>query len=224
MTKVGAGDLSIHGNRNLSTPHLDSIGSEGVIMDRFFVCPVCSPTRAEFLTGRYHPRGGVYSTSAGGERLNLGTTTIAEAFLEAGYKTGMFGKWHNGTQPPYHPRSRGFETFYGFTSGHWGHYFSPLLESNDQIVPGSGYINDDVTEHAMTFIKDHQERPFFCYLAFNTPHSPMQVPGYLLVPIRRQGASHAPPRPRKGKSGSHKGGTGHVRKYRLECWTSTQAA
>ena len=172
----GWGDLSIHGNRNLSTPHLDSIGSKGVIMDRFYVCPVCSPTRAEFLTGRYHPRGGVYSTSAGGERLNLGTTTIAEAFLEAGYKTGMFGKWHNGTQPPYHPRSRGFETFYGFTSGHWGHYFSPLLESNDQIVPGSGYINDDFTEHAMTFIKDHQERPFFCYLAFNTPHSPMQVP------------------------------------------------
>ncbi len=79
----GWGDLSIHGNRNLSTPHLDSIGSKGVIMDRFFVCPVCSPTRAEFLTGRYHPRGGVYSTSAGGERLNLGTTTIAEAFLEA---------------------------------------------------------------------------------------------------------------------------------------------
>ena len=115
----------------------------------------------------------------------------------------MFGKWHNGT---YHPRSRGFETFYGFTSGHWGHYFiysSPMIKSCRVQV-----INDDVTEHAMTFIKDR--KTVFCYLAFNTPHSPMQL-RIPIGPIRRQGASHAPPRPRKGKSGSHEGGTGHAK-------------
>ena len=76
----GWGDVSLHGNKNLSTPNIDSLATEGVQFDRFYVCPVCSPTRAEFLTGRYHTRGGVYSTSAGGERLDLDETTIAETF------------------------------------------------------------------------------------------------------------------------------------------------
>src|SRR5262249_33231395 len=73
----GWGDLSVHGNTNLSTPHIDSLAQTGCLFERFFVCPVCSPTRAEFLTGRYHPRGGVHSTSTGGERLNLDEKTVA---------------------------------------------------------------------------------------------------------------------------------------------------
>ena len=77
----GWGDLSLNGNRNLSTPNVDSLARAGARFDRFYVCPVCSPTRAEFLTGRYHPRGGVYSTSAGGERLDLDEQTIGDAFL-----------------------------------------------------------------------------------------------------------------------------------------------
>ena len=144
--------------------------------DHFFVCPVCSPTRAEFLTGRYHPRGGVWSTSTGGERLNLDERTIADAFQAAGYATGAFGKWHNGTQYPYHPRGRGFDEFYGFCSGHWGSYFSPTLEHNGQTVRGNGFIADDLTDHALSFVEQHRDGPFFCYLPFNTPHSPMQVP------------------------------------------------
>src|SRR5919107_585997 len=67
----GWGDLSVHGNSNLSTPNIDSLARDGALFERFYVCPVCSPTRAEFLTGRYHPRGGVFSTSTGGERLDL---------------------------------------------------------------------------------------------------------------------------------------------------------
>jgi len=172
----GWGDLSIHGNKNLKTPNLDSLAREGAMMEHFYVSPVCSPTRAEFLTGRYHLRGGVTSTSSGGERLNLGAITIAEVFQQAGYATGAFGKWHNGTQPPYHPRCRGFDTFYGFTSGHWGHYYSPMMEADDHLVKGEGYMSDDFTNHAMRFVEAHREEPFFCYLAFNTPHSPMQVP------------------------------------------------
>lgn len=172
----GWGDLSVHGNTNLNTPRIDSLASDGAIFDSFYVCPVCSPTRAEFLTGRYHPRGGVYSTTSGGERLDLDETTIAQVFQAAGYATAAFGKWHNGTQYPYHPNARGFDEFYGFCSGHWGHYFSPQLEHNGRLVQGQGYIIDDLTNHALEFISANQQQPFFCYLPFNIPHSPMQVP------------------------------------------------
>lgn len=174
----GWGDLSVHGNVNLSTPNVDSLARDGASFDRFYVCPVCSPTRAEFLTGRYHPRGGVYSTSTGGERLDLDERTIADTFRAAGYATGAFGKWHNGMQYPYHPNGRGFDEFYGFCSGHWGNYFDPVLERNGELIRGEGFCIDDFTNQAMAFIEENvkQKKPFFAYLPYNTPHSPMQVP------------------------------------------------
>ncbi|MED5585709.1 MAG: arylsulfatase [Verrucomicrobiota bacterium] len=174
----GWGDLSIHGNRNLSTPNVDSLAEDGARFERFYVCPVCSPTRAEFLTGRYHPRGGVYSTSAGGERLDLDEHTIAQTFKAAGYATGAFGKWHNGMQYPYHPNGRGFDEYYGFCSGHWAHYFSPMLEHNGRIVKGDGFVVDDFTDKAIKFMESSAKagKPFFAFLPYNTPHSPMQVP------------------------------------------------
>ncbi|HMC10500.1 MAG TPA: arylsulfatase, partial [Pirellulaceae bacterium] len=172
----GWGDLSIHGNTNLSTPNIDSLAKDGALFERFFVCPVCSPTRAEFLTGRYHARGGVRGVSTGQERLNLDERTIADTFKAAGYATAAFGKWHNGLQSPYHPNDRGFDEYYGFCSGHWGDYFSPPLRHNNTLVRGNGYTTDDFTDHAISFIEQHRERPFFCYVPFNTPHSPMQVP------------------------------------------------
>ena len=174
----GWGDLSINGNKNLSTPNIDSLAQDGAQFDRFYVCPVCSPTRAEFLTGRYHPRGGVYSTSAGGERLNLDEKTIGDTFTAGGYATGAFGKWHNGMQYPYHPNGRGFAEFYGFCSGHWGDYFSPPLDHNGKIVRGKGFCIDDFTDKAMSFMEKSVKagKPFFAYIPYNTPHSPMQVP------------------------------------------------
>ena len=174
----GWGDLSANGNSNLATPHIDSLAAEGARFDRFYVCPVCSPTRSEFLTGRYHPRSGVYSTSAGGERMDLDETTIADTFKAAGYATGAFGKWHNGMQYPYHPNGRGFEEYYGFCSGHWGNYFSPPLDHNGRIVRGKGFVIDDFTNRAIAFIEQSNRagKPFFAYLPYNTPHSPMQVP------------------------------------------------
>lgn len=172
----GWGDLSIHGNTNLSTPNIDSLARDGAMFERFFVCPVCSPTRAEFLTGRYHARGGVRGVSTGQERLNLDEKTIADTFKAAGYATAAFGKWHNGLQSPYHPLDRGFGEYYGFCSGHWGDYFSPPLERNGKFIRGNGYTTDDFTNHAIDFIERHKTRPFFCYVPFNTPHSPMQVP------------------------------------------------
>jgi arylsulfatase A-like enzyme len=172
----GWGDLSLNGNTNLSTPTIDALARSGALFDHFYVCPVCSPTRAEFLTGRYHPRGGVHGVSTGGERLNLDERTIADVFKAAGYATAAFGKWHNGSQYPYHPNARGFDEYYGFTSGHWGAYFDPPLDHNGQPVTGHGYLADDLTDHAMAWIESQKDRPFFCYLPLNIPHSPMQVP------------------------------------------------
>ncbi len=171
----GWGDLSVNGNTNLATPNIDSLAKDGATFENFYVCAVCAPTRAEFLTGRYHPRTGVSGVSIGQGRLNLGETTIADVFKSAGYATGAFGKWHNGTQSPYHPNDRGFDEYYGFTSGHWGHYFSPSLDHNGKKVRGKGYIVDDFTNHALAFIEANRERPFLCYVPYNTPHSPMMV-------------------------------------------------
>lgn len=172
----GWGDLGFTGNKFVKTPNIDRIAKEGVSFDNFYVCPVSSPTRAEFLTGRYHVRCGVSSVSEGGERINLDERTIADYFHSAGYATGCFGKWHNGSQYPYHPNARGFDEFYGFCSGHWGNYWSPILEENGHIVRGEGFIADDLTNHAISFIRSNKDKPFFVYLPYNTPHSPMQVP------------------------------------------------
>jgi arylsulfatase A-like enzyme len=172
----GWGDYSLNGNTNLKTPNIDSIGRSGAVLDRFYVCSVCAPTRAEFLTGRYHPRGGVRGVSTGLERLNPDEKTIADTFKSSGYATGAFGKWHNGSQWPYHPNARGFDEYYGFTSGHWGEYFNPPLEHNGKPVRGQGFIADDLTGHAIEFIEKNKTKPFFCYVPYNTPHSPWAVP------------------------------------------------
>lgn len=172
----GWGDLSVHGNTNLSTPNIDRLAAEGMAFDRFYVSPICSPTRAEFMTGRYNPRTGVKSASRGEERMDLDETTVFEDFKAAGYRTAAFGKWHNGMQAPYHPNARGIEEYYGFCSGHWGDYYSPMLEHNGEIVTGEGYVIDDFTTRAMDYIEEHREESFFVYLPYCTPHSPMQVP------------------------------------------------
>ncbi len=172
----GWGDLSVNGNTDVSTPRIDSLAKDGALFDRFYVCPVCAPTRAEFFTGRYFARTGVHGVSTGQERLNLDEVTIMQAFKAAGYATGCFGKWHNGSQPPYHPNSRGFDEYYGFTSGHWGSYYDTQMDHNGQLTKGKGFIVDDLTNHAMEFIEQHRDGNFFCYLPVNTPHSPMQVP------------------------------------------------
>ncbi len=172
----GWGDLSVHGNEQLSTPHIDSLARDGVTLDRFFVCSVCAPTRAEFLTGRYHPRTGVRGVSTGQERLDTDEKTLADALKKAGYATAAFGKWHNGSQWPYHPMARGFDAYYGFTSGHWGEYFDAPMDHNGKHVRGQGFIVDDMTDHAIAFMREKQQSPFLCYIALNTPHSPFAVP------------------------------------------------
>jgi arylsulfatase A-like enzyme len=173
---AGWGDYGRSGNSQARTPHIDSLAHDGVTLDRFFVQPVCAPTRAEFLTGRYHPRSGVRGVSTGQERMDLGEKTIADAFKAAGYATGAFGKWHNGSQWPYHPQARGFDEYYGHTSGHWGEYFDPPLERNGRMERARGYIVDVCTDEALAFIERNRAKPFLCYVPFTTPHSPWAVP------------------------------------------------
>ncbi len=173
---AGWGDYGFTGNTQVRTPHIDSLARDGVTLSNFYVCPVCSPTRAEMLTGRYSPRTGVRGVSLGQERLNLDETTLANVFQKAGYATGAFGKWHNGSQWPYHPMARGFDTFFGYTAGHWGEYFDPLLEDAGQLRRQPGYIVDICTSRAIAFIEENRKRPFLCYVPFTTPHSPWGVP------------------------------------------------
>lgn len=172
----GYGDLSLHGNPILQTPHLDSIGTGGVRLDNFHVSPVCAPTRAAVLTGRRPLSTGGYYVTRGGEVMDAEELTMGEVFRDAGYSTGYFGKWHNGAHHPHHPLSQGFEEFFGFTAGHWNRYFDPVLEHNGRMVETKGYIADIFTDRAIDFIRNNKEEPFFCYLAYNTPHSPFQVP------------------------------------------------
>ncbi len=173
---AGWGDYSHSGNTQVQTPNIDSLAREGVSLDRFYVQPVCSPTRAEMLTGRYHPRGGVRGVSTGQERLDLGEKTLADAFKEAGYATACFGKWHNGSQWPYHPMARGFDEYFGHTAGHWGEYFDAPIEENGRMIRTKGYIVDVCTDRALAFIDRNKAKPFLCYVPFTTPHSPWAAP------------------------------------------------
>ena len=172
----GWGDLSFHGNANLKTPNIDALANDGASFDRFFVCPVSAPTRAELFTGRYHIHSNVTGVTNGKERMSLEEKTVADMFRAAGYATALFGKWHNGSQYPYHPTGRGFQEFFGFTSGHWGNYINPILEDNGKMVREKGYITDILTDRTISYIEKNRDKPFFCCLALNTPHSPFQVP------------------------------------------------
>ncbi len=173
---AGWGDYGANGNQLARTPHIDGLARDGVSFERFFVCPVCSPTRAEFLTGRWYPRTGVTGVSTGHERLDVDESTIADTFRAAGYTTGCFGKWHNGSQWPYHPLARGFDHYYGYTAGHWGEYFDPPLERDGRMERARGYIVDVCTDAAIDFIRESAGRPFFCFVPFTTPHSPWAAP------------------------------------------------
>jgi len=172
----GWGDIHSHGNDLIDTPMMDRLAASGARFDRFYVSPACAPTRASLLTGRYHPRTGVAGVARGFETMRSDEVTIAEILRRAGYATGCFGKWHNGAHYPYHPNGRGFEEFLGFCCGHWNNYFDTMLEHNGGPVRTKGYINDVLTDAALAFIEKNSGRPFFCYIPYNTPHTPFQVP------------------------------------------------
>jgi arylsulfatase A len=180
----GYGDLSLHGNPHLKTPNIDRLAAQGVEFTRFYVSPVCAPTRSSLLTGRYNVRCGVHGVTHGRETMRTGETTIAEALRPAGYRTALIGKWHLGEHYPYVPHAQGFDEYVGFRTGHWNNYFDPPLERNGKPLRGDGYISDYFTSTAIEFIERNQSNPFFLYLAYNAPHSPFQVPDRYREPFR----------------------------------------
>ena len=172
----GWGDIRSHGNDQIDTPVLDRLAEEGARFDRFYVSPLCAPTRASLLAGRYHLRTGVWGVTKGREVMRAEEVTMAEAFKQAGYATGCLGKWHNGEHYPHHPNGKGFDEFFGFCAGHWTNYFDTRLERNGEEVETEGYISDVLTDEALAFVEKNRDRPFFCYLPYNAPHGPYQVP------------------------------------------------
>lgn len=186
---LGWGELGCQGNRQIPTPHIDSIAKAGVRFTSGYVsCPVCSPTRAGLMTGRYQQRFGHEfnpGPAAGAEfGLPLSQTTIAKRLKDVGYVTGMVGKWHLGNQEKFRPLSRGFDEFFGFLGG--AHQYFPQNGSsgtgNNAIMRGNkaieekDYLTDAFRREAVAFIEKHKAEPFFLYLPFNAVHAPLQAP------------------------------------------------
>lgn len=172
----GYGDLGCHGNAILKTPQIDRFAESSIELTRFYVSPVCAPTRASLLTGRYNLRSGVHGVTRGRETMRAGETTLARAFKTAGYKTALVGKWHLGEHYPYVPHAQGFDEFTGFRTGHWNRYFDATLERNGKPFESKGFITDFFTDEAIAFMERNRRDPFFLYLAYNAPHSPFQAP------------------------------------------------
>lgn len=172
----GYGDFSLHGNPHLRTPNVDRLARAGVQFERFYVNSFCSPTRAALLTGRYPLRCGVWGVTHNKEAMRLDEMTLAEAFRSGGYRTACLGKWHNGEQFPYTPPGQGFDEFFGFHNGHINNYFDTELIRGSRPAPTKGYITDVLTDEAIRFLRAGRDQPLFCYVAYNAPHSPFQVP------------------------------------------------
>ena len=178
----GYGDLGAHGNDKIRTPSLDRFAAEGVELTNFYVSPVCAPTRASLLTGRYYYRTGVVHTSRGGAKMHADEVTLAERLRDAGYRTGIFGKWHLGDNYPMRPMDQGFEESLIHKSGGINQtpdrpndYFDPLLWKNGQRFEAKGYCTDVFFDAAIEFIEQNRSEPFFMYLPTNAPHTPLIV-------------------------------------------------
>ena len=178
----GIGDLSVHGNPWLKTPHLDAFYEEAVRMTNFHVSPLCTPTRGALMTGQYPIHNGAWATFKGRDALSEGAFTLADLFQQNGYTTGLFGKWHLGDNYPVRPTDCGFDLAVqhkaggvGELSDYWGNtYFDDVYYVNNEPRQYSGYCTDIWFQEAQTFM-DTTKAPFFAYLATNAPHSPLVV-------------------------------------------------
>ena len=179
----GYGDLGCHGNSAIRTPCLDRFHQDAVRFTDYHVGSTCAPTRAGLLTGHYCNSAGVWHTIGGRSLLRADEWTLADALTSAGYRTGHFGKWHLGDSPPYRPHERGFaESIYhagggiGNTGDSWGNdYFDDTYFKNGVPTPYEGYCTDVFFREGRRFIAENVDRPFFCYIATNAPHGPLNV-------------------------------------------------
>jgi len=190
------GDVGCHGNEHLRTPNLDRLSAQGIELTHFHVSPVCSPTRASLLTGRYNYRTGVVDTYLGRSLMYPDEVTLAEMLSSAGYRTGICGKWHLGDDYPLRAIDHGFQEALVLRGGGLrqpgdppggSRYFDPVLIHNGLQERQKGYCMDVYTDAAMQFIERNRDRPFFAYLATNLPHGPLDVPEKYVTPYKAAG-------------------------------------
>ena len=193
---LGYGEITASGEQPIPTPRIHEIGNSGVTFSNGYVsCPVCSPTRAGLLTGRYQQRfGHEFNTGpARGAPPNVGLpvdqVTLADRLKKLGYATGMVGKWHLGYAPKFHPMKRGFDEFFGFLGGAHS-YIDSEADAANRIVRGTkpvaeeSYLTDAFGREAVAFVDRHKGHPFFLYLTFNAVHAPMQASNKYLERFR----------------------------------------
>jgi arylsulfatase A-like enzyme len=179
----GYGDLGRHGHPLLKTPHTDRLHDESVRFDNFYVSPSCSPTRAALLTGMHEFRNGVTHTQQPREHLNVDATILPQLLQAAGYRTGFIGKWHLGGGKGYAPQHRGFQWWATNEGGPHVH-FNPDMIRNGKREKRQGFREDLFFDEAMAFIEAESEKPFFCYLATYSPHTPLAAPEAFIAPFR----------------------------------------
>jgi arylsulfatase A-like enzyme len=189
---LGPTDVGCYGSKYYETPHIDRLAVEGMKFTDGYTCgPNCQPTRAALMSGQYGPRTGIY-TVGGTDRfdwskrplipvsnvtaLPTGKITVAESLRTAGYKTGMFGKWHLGEQPGNHPKDQGFDEAIVSDGAHVNFRTNPKVE-----IPKNAYLADFLTDRAVDFIERHRDEPFYLYLPHFGVHSPFQAKAELIV-------------------------------------------
>ncbi|MFI4850320.1 MAG: sulfatase [Gimesia chilikensis] len=205
---LGYGDLSNYGATDLKSPHIDALLKRGMKFNNFYAnCPVCSPTRAALLTGRYQDMVGVPGVIRTHPQNSWGylvpsAVTLADVFQEAGYHTGIVGKWHLGLETPNVPNERGFDFFRGFLGDMMDDYYQHrrhdvnYMRFNEKQVDPEGHATDLFTEWTCDFLKQQAqtEQPFFLYLAYNAPHTPIQPPADWLEKVKQREAGIDPSR------------------------------
>ncbi len=202
---LGYSDLSCYGSKFYETPNLDKLATQGMRFTNGYSCgPNCSPTRAALLSGQYMPRTGIY-TVGGIERfdwqsrplrpvdnvteLPLDKILLPQALKQAGYATGMVGKWHIGNQKGHTPTERGFDEFFGFLGGGSDYLKAPALLRGKQPIQEKEYLTEAFGREANAFIRSHANQPFFLYLAFNAVHTPLQAPAPLTARFKNKPAA-----------------------------------
>ncbi len=199
LDDVGYADLRIDGALDARTPNLDRLAREGVrLTECYAAAPVCTPTRAAFMTGRYQQRVGletVITHALGNAETGLAPTepTLPRYLHDAGYATGLFGKWHLGSRPEFRPNRHGFDEFFGFLGGavdyysHRGEDGKPDLYENDRPVELKAYLTDEITARTISFIERHAGEPFFVDVAYNATHWPFHPPDLATPPPQPPG-------------------------------------
>jgi arylsulfatase A-like enzyme len=190
---LGYADIGVHGGKAVPTPNIDKLAASGVRCTSGYVsAPYCSPSRAGLLTGRYQTRFGHEFNPHVGEEGKIGLPlhqrTIADLLRAAGYRTGIIGKWHQGFSKDHHPQSRGFDDFFGFlVAGHnyalrkeeepvfTSTYSKNMIYRGREVQKIDGFATDLFTDEAIGFMKRNKDRPWFLYLAYNAPHTPLEI-------------------------------------------------